>query len=68
MARSSECFSKEQIVAAILEIDEGRTRPKDSGSFDYALDKDGFILLCWWKQSSHKYWSTDFSIFYQYIF
>ena len=46
MARSSECFSKEQIVAAILEIDEGRTRPKDSGSFDYALDKDGFILLC----------------------
>lgn len=49
MARSSECFSKEQIVAAILEIDEGRTRPKDSGSFDYALDKDGFILLCWWK-------------------
>lgn len=46
MARSSECFSKEQIVAAILEIDEGRTRPKDSGSFDYALVKDGFILLC----------------------
>ena len=46
MARSSGCFSKEQIIAAILEIDEGRIRPKDSGRFDYVLHKDRFILLC----------------------